>query len=382
MSAPHPRRLTEEERTAIEEYGRRDSRALKKHKRESRLLDILSGLMYALGLVLVHAMVAERHLNWEYVGVASILFAIGILCTWRSTRLRDAAEDALSLSPFEAYLRLGEWEMEADHQAAQKVKCELELNGLIAQREEEIEGLRDQGNETVGAFAAWATLLGDTHAGTLTFSRRVSSELDHPPHQRRPDADLLADIDKEFDQVLENLVSALMSRCGTLFGHVPDYGFFDVFELQQAECVPLARRTIGRPEEHGRRWPIRAGHIGEAVLLGQLVYKNIPPEDRDLEREPNSRPTDPQYFQSSIYAPIPAIDRKPHNVYGILVVTSSTLNGLNPVHATLVQTLAHSIAGAFITRQRAYKRLGERKNLYDIRSARSRAETGNESATS
>jgi hypothetical protein len=382
MSAPYPRRLTEEERTAIEEYGRRDTQVLKKHKRESRLLDILSGLMYALGLVLVHAMVAERHFDWEYAGVACTLFGIGILCTWRSTRLRDAAEDALSLSPFEAYLRLGEWEGEADHQAAQKVACELELNEIIAQREVEIERLKNQVNEAVVEFAAWATLLGDTHTGTLGFSRSVSSELDHPPHQRRPDAELLAEIDKEFNQVLENLVTALMSRCGTLFGHVPDYGFFDVFELQKAECVQLARRTIGHPEEHGRSWPIRAGHIGEAVLLGQLVYKNISPEDRDLRREPNSRPTDPQYFQSAIYAPIPAIDRKPHNVYGVVVVTSSTLNGLNLVHATLVQTLAHSIAGAFITRQRAYKRLGERKNLYDIRTARSRAEAGNESATS
>ncbi len=346
-------RLTDKERQNVEQYAAGDTTQLKRRKKATRYYDFFSGLSLAFAFFGFHWIVTDHAYSWQNVSIAVGLLALAALLFFRRNYLEDHLHDAMLLSPPEAYLRLDLLEKEIAALEAENNARDDEFEEARRDWYARSEQLKAQITKIEVPFAVWCTILEDTQHKVVNFSRWVNAELAKPPAQRELDTTaFLAKVEDEFLALVQGVVDYFKAHHEDLFGHSPDVYFYDVFELREGQCHLIARAKTEGAEEHRRPWPITHGHIGEAIYLQKATLRNDNPTSRNLSKEPNSRATDLDYFKCIINAPIPAVGRKPHNYYGVLVATSSVLDSMTLTHMTLVDILAHSLAAAFFARER------------------------------
>jgi hypothetical protein len=177
----------------------------------------------------------------------------------------------------------------------------------------------------------------------------------------RSEAERLADVRRSFDTLLKLVVDDLAKNRKEILGYTAEeIYFFDIFELQNDRELHVIARcrserdAQGRPvNDHFRSWRIGEGDVGMAALLAKPVYG--PTENS--ENHSKTKDTDPNYFASRIVAPIPAVNRRPHNVAGALCINSSLPSRLQREHTSLLANLAFSLAPAFFVKNIAERKL-------------------------
>jgi hypothetical protein len=139
--------------------------------------------------------------------------------------------------------------------------------------------------------------------------------------------------------------------------------FFDLFEFGPDEKLYSTHRRRSAKDVNGnpvvdrfRTWAEREGDIGMAIVL----TKTLCGTEYAFNTAHQVKPTDKLYFGSRIVAPIPAVNRRPHNLYGAICLNSSDPERLTNGHIPTATIFAQCFVPLFYARERGRRRISRR----------------------
>jgi hypothetical protein len=172
------------------------------------------------------------------------------------------------------------------------------------------------------------------------------------------------EIDSRFERIVDEVMTKLATDRAFLFGFdESETYFFDLFQFGPDEKLFSTHRrrsekdVNGNPVvDHFRTWVEREGDIGMAIVL----KKTLCGTEYAFNTHHQVKDTDRVYFGSRIVAPIPAVNRRPHNLFGALCLNSSDPERLTSGYIPVATILAQCFVPLFYARERGRRRISRR----------------------